>query len=95
VTDGLEQYHKTARDLKGLINANCFAHARRDYADAIKAIGKGNEKLIRQSIAVSGSGSDRCNLRSGRQPEGAVITRALKGKTNLNQTIGGGILRVG
>ncbi len=51
VTDGLEQYHKTARDLKGLINANCWAHARRDYADAIKAIGKGNEKLIRQSIA--------------------------------------------
>jgi transposase len=51
VTDGLEQYHKTARDLKGLINANCFAHARRDYADAVKAIGKGNEKLIRQSIA--------------------------------------------
>ena len=51
VTDGLEQYHKTARDLEGIINANCLAHARRDYADAIKAIGKGNEKLIRQSIA--------------------------------------------
>ncbi len=51
VTDGLEQYHKTARDLEGIINANCWAHARRDYADAIKAIGKGNEKLIRQSIA--------------------------------------------
>jgi len=51
VTDGLEQYHKTARDLKGLTNANCLAHARRDYADAIKAIGKSNEKLIRQSIA--------------------------------------------
>jgi transposase len=51
MTDGLEQYHKTARDLEGLINANCWAHARRDYADAIKAIGKGNEKLIRQSIA--------------------------------------------
>jgi len=51
VTDGLEQYHKTARDLNGLTNANCFAHARRDYADAIKAIGKGNEELIRQSIA--------------------------------------------
>ncbi len=51
VTDGLEQYHKTARDLDGLINANCWAHARRDYADAIKAIGKDNEKLIRQSIA--------------------------------------------
>jgi len=51
VTDGLEQYHKIARELEGLTNANCWAHARRDYADAIKAIGKGNEKLIRQSIA--------------------------------------------
>lgn len=51
MTDGLEQYHKIARELEDLTNANCFAHARRDYADAIKAIGKGNEKLIRQSIA--------------------------------------------
>ena len=51
VTDGLEQYHKAARELDGLTNANCWAHARRDYADAIKAIGKGNEELIRQSIA--------------------------------------------
>lgn len=51
VTDGLEQYHKVARDLEGLTNANCFAHARRSYADAIKAMGKGNEKLIRRSIA--------------------------------------------
>lgn len=51
MTDGLEQYHKIARELEGLTNANCWAHARRDYADVIKAIGKGNEKLIRQSIA--------------------------------------------
>jgi hypothetical protein len=51
VTDGLEKYHKIARELDNLTNANCMAHARRDYADAIKAIGKGNEKLIRQSIA--------------------------------------------
>ena len=51
MTDGLEQYHKIARELEGLTNANCWAHARRDYADAIKAIGKGNEKLIRKSIA--------------------------------------------
>ncbi len=51
VTDGLEQYHKIARELEGLTNANCFAHARRSYADAIKAMGKGNEELIRGSIA--------------------------------------------
>jgi transposase len=51
MTDGLEQYHKIARELKGLTNANCWTHARRDYVDAIKAIGKENEKPIRQSIA--------------------------------------------
>jgi len=51
MTDGLEQYHKISRELEGLTNANCFAHARRSYADAIKAMGKGNEELIRGSIA--------------------------------------------
>lgn len=50
MTDGLSQYHKTARELDGLTNANCFTHARRDYADAVKAIGKGNAEAIRSSI---------------------------------------------
>ena len=50
MTDGLSQYHKTARELDGLTNANCFTHARRDYADAVKAIGKGNTEAIRSSI---------------------------------------------
>ena len=50
MTDGLSQYHKTARELEGLTNANCFTHARRDYADAVKAIGKGNAEAIRSSI---------------------------------------------
>ena len=51
VTDGLEQYHKIARELNGLENANCFAHARRHYANAIKAIGKSNPETIKSSIA--------------------------------------------
>ena len=51
MTDGLAQYHKTARELGGIKNANCMAHARRDYADAIKAVGKGNPDVIRSSIA--------------------------------------------
>ncbi|MCI5827844.1 MAG: IS66 family transposase [Lachnospiraceae bacterium] len=51
MTDGLEQYHKLARDLEGVTNANCFAHARRHFANAIKAIGKENQKAIRSSIA--------------------------------------------
>ena len=51
MTDGLEQYHKLARELGGVTNANCMAHARRHFANAIKAIGKGNEKAIKSSIA--------------------------------------------
>jgi transposase len=51
MTDGLEQYHKISRELAGLINANCWAHARRDYSDAVKAIGKTDEKAIKQSVA--------------------------------------------
>lgn len=51
MTDGLEQYHKLARESEGITNANCFAHARRHFANAIKAIGKGNQKSVRSSIA--------------------------------------------
>lgn len=50
-TDGLAQYHLIAEKLPDLTSANCWAHARRDYADAIKAIGKGSDSAIRTSIA--------------------------------------------
>ena len=51
MTDGLEQYHKLERDLEGVTNANCMAHARRHFVNAIKALGKGNQKAVRSSIA--------------------------------------------
>ena len=51
MTDGLEQYHKLAREQEGLINANCFAHARRHFANAIKAMGKGNAEAVKASVA--------------------------------------------
>ncbi len=51
MTDGLEQYHKLARESEGITNANCFAHARRHFANAVKAIGKGNQKAIQSSAA--------------------------------------------
>ncbi|MCD8111675.1 MAG: IS66 family transposase [Escherichia coli] len=51
MTDGLEQYHKIARELDGLTNANCWAHARRSFADAVKAIGKNNEQAAKLSTA--------------------------------------------
>lgn len=51
MTDGLEQYHKLDRELEGLTNANCFAHARRHFANAIKAMGKGNAEAVKASIA--------------------------------------------
>lgn len=51
VTDGLSQYHLVEKKLPGLINANCWAHARRDYADAIKIADKSNPDAVRRSIA--------------------------------------------
>ena len=51
VTDGLSQYHLIEKKLPGLINANCWAHARRDYSDAIKIADKSNPDAVRRSIA--------------------------------------------
>lgn len=51
VTDGLQQYHLVARELEGLTNANCWAHARRDFADACKAVDKQHKHLMRWSTA--------------------------------------------
>lgn len=52
VTDGLEQYHKLERDLAGVKNANCMAHARRHFANAIKAIGKVIQKRSRRLLRI-------------------------------------------
>ena len=51
MTDGLEQYHKLAREQEGITDANCFAHARRHFANAIKAMGKGNGESVKASVA--------------------------------------------
>lgn len=51
ITVGLEQYHKVGRELAGVINANCWAYARRDYADAVKAMGKSNPEAVKQATA--------------------------------------------
>ena len=54
VTDGLKQYHLVDKKLEGLTNANCWAHARRDYSDAVKAASrdlKDNPVAVKNSIA--------------------------------------------
>lgn len=51
VTDGLQQYHIVEDHLKDLINANCWVHLRRFFADAIKAIGKANKDAIKTTLA--------------------------------------------
>lgn len=40
-----------ARETEGIINANCLTHARRHFANAIKAMGKGNPEAIKASVA--------------------------------------------
>ena len=39
------------KSLEGVTSANCWAHARRDFADALKAIGKKNQKSVKASVA--------------------------------------------
>ena len=51
VTDGLKQYHMLEEKVPGLRNANCWAHARRDYADAIKAADKTDPDAVKRSVA--------------------------------------------
>lgn len=51
VTDGLKQYHLLEDKLPDIINANCWAHARRDFSDAVKAMEKKNPEAVKQSIA--------------------------------------------
>ena len=51
VTDGLSQYHLIEKKLPGLTNANCWAHVRRDYADAIKIADKADPDAVRRSVA--------------------------------------------
>lgn len=52
MTDGLELYHKLERDLPGVKNANCMAHARCHFANAIKAIGKVIQKQSRHPLRI-------------------------------------------
>lgn len=54
VTDGLSQYHLVERKAEDITNANCWAHARRDYSDAVKAASKDlkdDPEVAKQSIA--------------------------------------------
>ena len=51
VTDGLKQYHMLDDKLPDLVNANCWAHARLDYADSIKAADKADAAAVKRSAA--------------------------------------------
>ena len=51
VTDGLQQYHLVDKLLPDVINANCWAHARRAFSDAVKAADKKDPEAVRQSVA--------------------------------------------
>ena len=51
VTDGLQQYHMLETLIPGITSANCWAHARRDFADALKALSTKNKKANAETIA--------------------------------------------
>lgn len=54
VTDGLSQYHLVERKATDIKNANCWAHARRSFSDAVKAASKDlkdNPEIAKQTVA--------------------------------------------
>ena len=51
VTDSLGQYHLLDKKLPGVTNANCWAHASRAFADAVKAADKKNPLSVKNSVA--------------------------------------------
>ena len=51
VTDALQQYHMLEKTNPGIISANCWVHARREMADAVKAMKKDDPQKIRSSVA--------------------------------------------
>ena len=51
VTDGLSQYHLVEKKLDGVTNANCWVHARRFFADAVKAASRGDPDAAKRSTA--------------------------------------------
>lgn len=50
-TDALNQYYMLEKTIPGLINANCWVHARRDFAEALKALDKNAKAAASQTIA--------------------------------------------
>lgn len=53
VMDGLQQYHLVDKKLPDVTNANCWAHARRDFANAVKAMDKKDPSAVRSSVAYT------------------------------------------
>ncbi len=51
MTDELAQYHLFDKKLGGITNANCWAHARRDFSDAIKNASNKKSASQKQSVA--------------------------------------------
>ena len=51
VTDTLAQYHLVEKKSDRITNSNCWAHARRDFSDAIKISRNKNDPAIRKSVA--------------------------------------------
>ena len=49
VTDGLGQYHLIEKNLEGLTNANCWAHCRRSFTNAAKAMD--DRETAKKSVA--------------------------------------------
>lgn len=73
VTDGLQQYHLVDKKLPDVTNANCWAHARRDFADAVKAMDKKDPSAGAQFGRIYSTAENRGILYCRYRAEKALI----------------------
>ena len=76
VCDGYSAYRKLDRENPDIVFAGCWSHARRRFAEALKAAESSTEKCERD-CSLRSSQLDRSNLSSG-QPDGGTACKSQK-----------------
>ena len=78
VTDGLQQYHLVAKKLPDVTNANCWAHARRDFADAVKAMDKKLHRWSGSPLPIRHCRRSRNSITQTQSSKGSRVKNVFK-----------------
>jgi hypothetical protein len=95
VCDGYSAYRKLDRENPDIVFAGCWSHARRRFAEALKALPKAAQKNAKETDSLRSSQPDRRDLSSG-QPDGGTACKSQKDvPSGQHQTSCRGLLCMG